>query len=81
MPSITWNEFTVKDFFTFVDEILTQGSDLCMTSLDVDVLFTNISLDETIDICLKKLCQTLETVVKGISKNDFCDLKMSFVIY
>ena len=45
-----------------------------MTSLDVDVLFTNISLDETIDICLKKLFQTLETVVKGISKNDFCDL-------
>ena len=52
-----------------------------MTSLDVDVLFTNISLDETIDICLKKLFQTLETVVKGISKNDFCDLKMTFVIY
>ena len=50
---ITQNEFTVKDPFTFVDEILTQDSDLCMASLDVDALFTNIPLDETIDICIK----------------------------
>ena len=45
-----------------------------MASLDVDVLFTNISLDETIDICLKKLFKTPDTFVKGISKNDFRDL-------
>ena len=42
-----------------------------MASLDVDALFTNIPLDETIDICVKKLFKTL---VKGISKNDFRDL-------
>ena len=52
---ITQNEFTVKDSFTFVDEILTQDSDLCMASLDVDALFTSILLDESIDICIKKL--------------------------
>ena len=45
-----------------------------MASLDVDVLFTNIPLDETIDICVKKPFQTTETLVKGISKNAFCDL-------
>ena len=45
-----------------------------MASLDVDALFTNIPLDETIDICVKKLFQTPETLVKGISKNDFRDL-------
>ena len=45
-----------------------------MASLDVDVLFTNISLDETIDICVKKPLQTTETLVKGISKNAFRDL-------
>ena len=27
LSDITQNEFTVKDFFTFVDEILTQNSD------------------------------------------------------
>ena len=44
-----------------------------MASLDGDALFT-IPLDETIDICLKKLFKTLHTLVKGISKNDFHDL-------
>ena len=45
-----------------------------MASLDVDALFTNIPLDETIDICVKKLFKTPDTLVKGISKNDFRDL-------
>ena len=71
---ITQNEFTVKDSFTFVDEVLTQNIDLYMASLDVDVLFTNIPLDETIHICVKKLFKIQATLVKGISKNDFRDL-------
>ena len=45
-----------------------------MASLDVDALSTNIPLDETIDTCLKKLFKTPDTLVKGISKNDFRDL-------
>ena len=42
--------------------------------MDVDALFTNIPLDETFDICVRKLFKTLDTLVKGISKNDFRDL-------
>ena len=74
LSDITQNDFTVKDSFTFVDAILTQNSDLYMASLDVDALFINILLDETIDICLKKFFKILDTLVKGISKNDFHDL-------
>ena len=74
LSDITQNEFTVKDSFTFVDEILTQNSDLYMASLDVDALFTNIPLDETIDICVKNLFKTPDTLVKRISKYDFRDL-------
>ena len=74
MSDTTQNEFTVKDSFTFVDEILTQNNDLYMVNLDVDALFTNILLDETIDICVKKFFKTSDTLVKGISKNDFHDL-------
>ena len=74
MSDTTQNVFTVKDYFTFVDEILTQISDLYMASLDVHVLFTNIPLDETTDICVEKLLKTPNTLVKGISKNDFYDL-------
>ena len=74
LPDITQDEFTIKDFSTFADEILTQDSDLCMASLGVDALFTNIPSNRTIDVCIKKLFQTLETLVKGISKNYFRDL-------
>ena len=74
LSDVTQNRFTVKDSFTFVDEILTQNSDLCMASLDVDSLFTNISLDEIIDICVKKLFKIPDTLVKGISKSHFRDL-------
>ena len=45
-----------------------------MTDLGIGALFTNISLDETIDICINKLFQAPEILAKGISKNDFCDL-------
>ena len=45
-----------------------------MASLDAVVLFTNIQLDKTNDICVKKLFQNSETLVKVISKNDFRNL-------
>ena len=49
----TSNEFTVKDAFSFVSEITSfTGSDrLVMASFDVSSLFTNIPLNETIDLC------------------------------
>ena len=74
LSDMTQNQFTVKDSFTLVDEILTQNSDLHMVSLDVDALFNNIPSDQTFDIWMKKLFKTLDTLVKGISKNGFHDL-------
>ena len=38
-----------------------------MPSLDVDPLFTNMPLDETIDICVKELFKTSQRV-SGINK-------------
>ena len=58
------NEFTVKDSLPFVDKTLTQNSGLYMVSLDVDTLYTNIPLNETIDICVRKLFKTLDTLIK-----------------
>ena len=51
-PLIT-NEFTVKDSFHFDEEIVDQQHDLFMGSLDADSLFTNIPLEETIEICTR----------------------------
>ena len=45
-----------------------------MGSLHID-LFTDIpTLDETTDICVKTFFQNPKTLIKGISKNNFCDL-------
>ena len=45
-----------------------------MASLDIHAIFTNIPLDETTDICEKKLFKNPDTLDKGISNNDFWDL-------
>ena len=56
-----------------------------MASLDVGSLFTNIPLDETIDICVNSLYNDNENF-PNIPKHDFCDLlniatKESFFIF
>ena len=44
-----------------------------MTSLDVDSLFTNVPLDETIKICIDELLKS-ETTVSGLSKKEMFSL-------
>ena len=51
LSCLTINEFIVKDSFLFAKEIVEQDSNVYMGSLDVDSLFTNIPLEETINIC------------------------------
>ena len=51
----TINEYTVKDSFSFSNEIRNKSTSLYMASFNIQSLFTNISLDETIDICLELL--------------------------
>ena len=48
-------DYTVIDTFHFTDEIRQQDPNLYVVSLDVDSLFTNIPLDETINICVDNL--------------------------
>ena len=62
LKSLTSNEYTVKDSYTFAEEINEQNSEWFMGSLDVDSLFTNILLGETIDFCAYTLFQNTERV-------------------
>ena len=62
LKSLTSNEHTVKDSYTFAEEINEQNSEWFMGSLDVDSLFTNILLGETIDFCAYTLFQNTERV-------------------
>ena len=69
----TANEYTVIDSFHFAEEICQQHSNLHMASLDVDSLFTNIPLDETIDICVDNLYNDNENP-PNTRKHDFRNL-------
>ena len=70
---ITTNEHTVKDTFHFVSMLDGKNHRHFMASLDVDSLFTNIPLEETIDIVTKGVYGS-KRKVKGIWKQDFKDL-------
>ena len=67
---MTSNEYTVKDSFTFTEEIVEQDSVFFIGSLDADPVFTNIPLEETIDICADTLFENTKTV-EGLSEIEF----------
>ena len=66
---LTKNEYTVKDSFQFDEQIYEQDPTLSMGNLDVDPLFTNIQLDETIDICVNQFFENTDTF-KGFKKSE-----------
>ena len=70
LASITANEFSVKDSFCFVEEIVNQNSNFIMRSSDVDSLFTNIPLEEKINICCDTLLKETD-ICEGYSKSEF----------
>ena len=73
MNSIPSNEFIVKDTFCFSKEIVEQDSSLVMGILDVDSLFTNIPLDETINICTNTVYSE-QGAILGINKEELRNL-------
>ena len=74
LDPISVSEYTVKDSFSFAKEL----SDLSfpngvMASFDVQSLFTNIPLAETIEICISDLFQDDERV-QGFTRKEMKDL-------
>ena len=70
LKPLTTNQYTCRDSFSFADDIMKQDSSLYMGSLDVDSLFTNIPLKETIKICSNLLFRD-SPVVDGLNKDEF----------
>ena len=88
MEPLTTDEFTVKDTFSFAHEIRSQDATKWMSSFDVDALFTNIPLDETINICCDELFKNKnpQETVSGLTKTQFRQLlelatKESFILF
>ena len=67
------NDYTVKDSFQFTEEMCEQDPRLTVGNLDVDSLFTNTPLDETIDICINQLFENTDTV-EGFKKSELKQL-------
>ena len=56
LPPISKNQFTIKDSFIFADWAKTYNhNNEIMCSFEVSSLFTNVPLDETVQICFDKL--------------------------
>ena len=70
---LTKNKHTVKDSSQFAEEICKEDPILSMGSVDVDSLFTNIPLVETIDICVNQLFENTDTV-EGFTKSELKQL-------
>ena len=70
---LTTNEYTIKDSFTFAEELPSFDSKLVMTSFDIESLFTNIPMQETIDLCVENLFKD-KTHVDNLSKDSFREL-------
>ena len=70
LEPITTNMYTVKNSFEFAKEIADQDPGLFMASLDVESLFTNIPLEETISVCCDSLFSN-DAKLNNINRIDF----------
>ena len=68
LSPLTSIEFSVHGSFSFADEVSSFCPDHFMASLDVESLFTNIPLNEVIDICIDDLfCDT--NTIHNLNRN------------
>ena len=74
------NEYTHKDSIDVAKDITNQNSNLFMVSIDVDSLFNNDPLDETIKICIDELFKS-EMTVPRLKKNEMFKMLSLTSIY
>ena len=72
LSRLTTTEFTVKYSFDFAEEVVNYDHNLYMASLDVELLFTNIPLEETIKNCVNDLFSN-DFYSGKLSRNDLYD--------
>ena len=70
---LTSNQFTLKDSFKFAKTICEQNAAVFMVSLDVDSLFTNVRLEETINMCGNELFKS-NSSIHGLNKKQITEM-------
>ena len=73
LQHLTSNQFTLKDSFEFAKIIWEEDAGLFTTSLDVDSLFINVPLEETIHICFKELFKS-NSSIRGLNKKQITEM-------
>ena len=63
----------MKNSFENAKIICEQDAGLFMASLDVDSLFTNLILDETVNICVNELFQS-NSSIHGLNKKQMTEM-------
>ena len=69
LKPLTINKYSVKDSFTFTQDILMLHFFPCICSFHVASLFTSIPVNETIEICLDLLYKDSELVIVAFLEN------------
>ena len=64
---------TIKDCFSFAQEVLEFDTSLFMASFDIKSLFTNIPLTETLNLCVQNLYRN-QTHVGNLTQSSFYSL-------
>ena len=73
LTPLTLNEYTTKDSFSFVAKLSNYDSNLVMDGSNVELIFTNIPLQETIELCADLLFNDKPNI-DGFTKTDFHEL-------
>ena len=73
LSHLTTNDFTIKNSYEFSNKIqnFPNSSKYFMCSFDIQSLYTNIPLQETLDIIMNKLFPTNDTLYRGYNKKQF----------
>ena len=69
LSPLTVKKFTVHDSISFALEVVNFNANCIMASLDIESLFTNIPLDETLGNCIKGLFSNNDTVHNFIKED------------
>ena len=73
LTPLTSNDYILKDSFSFAEDVPSFDCANYITSFDKECLFTNISLEKTVNICVDKLLGN-KTKFKNLIKESFRSL-------
>ncbi|XP_068241083.1 uncharacterized protein [Palaemon carinicauda] len=73
LAPLTINDYTLKNNYEFVKLInsVKDANNYVMCSFDIESLFTNIPLRETLEIILEQLFTNPEDIIEGFNKKQF----------